>query len=430
MSVCRSSGQRLLLAVAAVLVLVLVLLVAQPRLGPVGSPRPAVGQWQMTVERTEVNAKDGAVAPAQPEAVPTQPEAVPTQPRAVAAQPDYAKDPEPRTAVNASAADSLRGACDRLRASVTGLAPDVRQVMRWVCEQVGGALPRELDTMGCNKAVMYHPIGRLGNLMGLYAIVYSFSRMYGTTGYVESHMWSTLHKYFPDISLQSAPNDTKWKDITYQQAPSKLECQPGEGTESRFYRITNYPDRNGIDVFHPFYDEIRREFRFSDALQKQAQEFLWHARGNRSSVTYIGFHVRRTDYQAYIKKQYNSTLPDDLYFNKTLTYYRQRFSDALFIVCSDDLNYVAKQMNAKQNDDIVIAGNRNIGDPGRDMALLSACNHSVVTVGTYGFWGAYLAGGTVLVPERQTHLSRGDRHAPLLEIQLAGATNWVPMRRR
>ncbi|KAF0300118.1 hypothetical protein FJT64_027322 [Amphibalanus amphitrite] len=86
MSVCRSSGQRLLLAAAAVLVLVLVLLVAQPRLGPVGSPRPAVGQWQMAVERTEVNAKDGVVAPAQPEAVPTQPEAVPTQPGAVAAQ--------------------------------------------------------------------------------------------------------------------------------------------------------------------------------------------------------------------------------------------------------------------------------------------------------------------------------------------------------
>ena len=403
--VCRAGGQRLLLAAVAVLVLVLVVLVRVP----VASPRLAVSQENLL----------RSVAPS-----------------AAAAEPRQPADGQLSSAAGdqlSSAADSLRSACSQLGEGAAGVPPDVRHVMRWVCEHVGGAIPKRLDPIGCNKAVRYHPIGRLGNLMGLYAIIYSFGRLYGSTGYVEGAMWATLHKYFPNITLQSlkdAPAGAKWEDITYQQAPAKLECQPGEGGEPRFFRITNYPDRNGIDVFHPFYDDIRTEFRFSEELQRKAQEFLWYARGNRSSVTFIGFHVRRTDYQAYIHKAYNSSLPDDLYFNKTLTYYRERFPDALFIVCSDDLNYVAKQMKAKQNDDIVIAGNRDIGDPGRDMALLSACNHSVVTVGTYGFWGAYLAGGTVLVPEQQTHLSMGDRHAPLLEIQLAGADNWISMRRR
>ena len=187
--------------------------------------------------------------------------------------------------------------------------------------------------------------------------------------------------------------------------------------------------RNGIDVFHPFKADMRREFTFAAALQDEAQEFLRHARGNRSSVTFIGFHVRRTDFEAYVRKKYGRTLPDVEYFDRALAYYRERFADALFIVCSDDLDFVTERLRVKQNDDIVIAGNRDIGDPGRDMALLSACNHSVVTVGTYGFWGAYLAGGTVLAPEKQTHMSMGDRHAPLLEIQLAGADNWVALRR-
>ena len=38
--------------------------------------------------------------------------------------------------------------------------------------------------------------------------------------------------------------------------------------------------------------------------------------------------------------------------------------------------------------------NRNHMDPaGRDLALLAACNHTIVSQGMYGAWGAFLAGG-------------------------------------
>ncbi|XP_037080919.1 galactoside alpha-(1,2)-fucosyltransferase 2-like [Pollicipes pollicipes] len=329
-----------------------------------------------------------------------------------------------------TAESELLDVCARLRRHAVGLVPEVWDVMRWVCRKIGADVPPELGGAGCNKSLVYTPIGRLGNLMGLYAIVYSYGRMFGATGYVEDGMRGTLKRYFPNISLppMSKVPDAAWELITYQQAEEKLACPPeDDGAKPRFFRISNYPDRNGIDVFHPYHEEIVKEFTFTTAMQKQAQEFLRYAKGNRSSVTYIGFHVRRTDYERYIRKQYQESLPDEVYFNKTLSYYRARFADALFIVCSDDLTHVAKVLKG-HGDDIVIAGNRNIGDPGRDMALLSACNHSIVTVGTYGFWGAYLAGGTVLVPEAQTHLSRGDRHTPLLEIQLAGATNWIAVR--
>ena len=290
----------------------------------------------------------------------------------------------------------------------------------------GGTLRSE--PTGCRKAIRYEPIGRLGNLMSLYAIIYSFGRMYGATGYVDGKMWSTLHKYFPDISLQStrdAPADAKWEDITYQQARDKLECRPGDGAEPRFFHITDWPLHNGIDVFHPFKAEVQKELTFSTALQHEAQEFLRHASGNRNTVTYIGFHIRRTDFEAYVRNKYHRTLPDVEYFDRALDYYRQRFADALFIVCSDDLDFATERLKAKDNDDIVMAGNRDIGDPGRDMALLAACNHSVVTVGTYGFWSGYLTGGTVLVPDEKAHLTRPDGKVPPLVVQKAGATNFV-----
>ena len=53
---------------------------------------------------------------------------------------------------------------------------------------------------------------------------------------------------------------------------------------------------------------------------------------------------------------------------------------------------------------VLPAGNSDVGAPGADLALLAACNHLVVTHGTFSFWAAYLAGGEVVAP---TGYSRG-----------------------
>ncbi|XP_043190818.1 galactoside alpha-(1,2)-fucosyltransferase 2-like [Amphibalanus amphitrite] len=333
-----------------------------------------------------------------------------------------------------SVSDVLLRLCPPLHGHVdsSDVPANVQHVLRWACLQLEKPSPPPATPTGCNKTVSYLPIGRLGNLMGLYAIIYSYSRIYGAAGYVDDKMLTKLTRYFPGLSLPPSsrlPTGVQRHNISYQDAAKYLECEPGEHhSQPQHYLITIYPDRNGIDLFHPFYSELRREFEFSARLQQQAQTFLHYARGKRSTVTFIGVHVRRTDYRAYIETKYKGALPDEEYLSRALDFYRRRYADALFIVCSDELDYVAKQLHVRESKDIVLAGNRNLEDPGRDMALLAACNHSVVTVGTYGFWGAYLAGGTVLAPEQQTHMTMGDRHAPLLEIQLAGADNWVALR--
>ena len=37
--------------------------------------------------------------------------------------------------------------------------------------------------------------------------------------------------------------------------------------------------------------------------------------------------------------------------------------------------------------------------PEEDLALLSSCNHTVVGYGSFGLWGAVLAGGEVVIPQ-------------------------------
>ena len=46
--------------------------------------------------------------------------------------------------------------------------------------------------------------------------------------------------------------------------------------------------------------------------------------------------------------------------------------------------------------DILCSGG---GSPSSDMALMAYCNHSIIDYGSYGVWGAVLAGGEVVIPE-------------------------------
>lgn len=46
-----------------------------------------------------------------------------------------------------------------------------------------------------------------------------------------------------------------------------------------------------------------------------------------------------------------------------------------------------------------------------DLALLSSCNHVVMTVGSFGWWAGYLSGGTVVYfkdyPKPGSNIGRG-----------------------
>jgi galactoside 2-L-fucosyltransferase 1/2 len=65
---------------------------------------------------------------------------------------------------------------------------------------------------------------------------------------------------------------------------------------------------------------------------------------------------------------------------------------------SDDLAWVRQRLGGRRS--LVVAGRAGDGpgplDPvGRDLALLAACSHTVISQGLFGTWGAYLAGGDV-----------------------------------
>uniref|UniRef100_T1JBK5 L-Fucosyltransferase n=1 Tax=Strigamia maritima TaxID=126957 RepID=T1JBK5_STRMM len=234
-------------------------------------------------------------------------------------------------------------------------------------------------------------VSRLGNNMGQYATLLALARINGFAPYQQEVLKEQLSKYFNP----SMPVITKevYKQVNWSILPLhnwmsheyfQLDCN--------FTLMYGYP--NSWTFFHHIRDEIKREFQFRSEIIRAAQEQLGSLKKS-DNTTFIGVHVRRTDYVVLMYYLYNGVLANSEFFTQAMNYFRRKFKNCLFIVCSDDLKWCKKNIDNSLGD-VHFCWNGNSTTPGRDMALLTQCNHSIITVGTFGFWSAYLTGGEVV----------------------------------
>ena len=144
------------------------------------------------------------------------------------------------------------------------------------------------------------------------------------------------------------------------------------------------------------------------------------------------------------------TVADVRYFRRAVRFMMRKFPQQLvFVVCTDDTswsqenfpNVVSRAINYEtagvhgnrsnhSNSDsvnkttakprsvvVVFSEDRSAAE---DLAILSSCNHTIMTVGTFGWWGGYLAGGLTVYYrnfpakgfELYQHFSREDHFPP------------------
>jgi len=142
-----------------------------------------------------------------------------------------------------------------------------------------------------------------------------------------------------------------------------------------------------------------------------------------ADAVYIGVHIRRSD-MVYDPKY---SVADVRYFQRAVYFMMRNFPNQLlvFVVCTDDLSWSKENIpdivsREREHVTLGIHGNRTVGNHNiidvivnnktaniskaivvfseghgteEDLAILSSCNHTIMTVGTYGWWAGYLAGG-------------------------------------
>ena len=164
---------------------------------------------------------------------------------------------------------------------------------------------------------------------------------------------------------------------------------------------------------HPIANRLRRTLNFRRELVQFAAEFLsfnvppdWTA----FSFLRVGVHVRRGDFLRRRRIRKGFTAATSLYLRRALGYFVARFARIQFIVASNDIPWCRDHIRSSTwpRNRVNITFSEGHSD-GEDLALLASCNHTVITVGTFSWWAAWLANGTTVYyadfPRRGSSLS-------------------------
>ena len=135
------------------------------------------------------------------------------------------------------------------------------------------------------------------------------------------------------------------------------------------------------------------------SVVRTVQTFLHHLQEERGKqLSFVSIHVRRTDYVKWIENRYHGHVVDHVFFNHCMNAFRAENPDTVFLVTSDDIPWCKDNLIGEDVifPDIVAEDNDPIVT---DFMILTQANHSIYDYGSFGFWGAALAGGRVMVAD-------------------------------
>ncbi len=172
---------------------------------------------------------------------------------------------------------------------------------------------------------------------------------------------------------------------------------------------------------------VKQLFTIREDLIRDAQNVLHDAvkdptnTRDMGDVTFVGVHIRRDDYANKNSQKFGRIVATKLYILRAMEYFSKRYAKVVFIVASDDLNWCRE--NFPDNMFVIVFSpftSREL-----DFTLLTQCNHSIVSTGSFGWWSAYLTGGEVVY---QRELSKPGSKKDKRERREDRIPNtWVPI---
>lgn len=149
-------------------------------------------------------------------------------------------------------------------------------------------------------------------------------------------------------------------------------------------------------------ESIRKQFTFRDSITKKAQRILHffknesmeHISDITQEVSFVGVHIRRGDVNSKLARNQGFLPAPKSYIKRAMEYFKSHLRYVVFVMSSDDPGWCLKEFwNEIQRKEVFMSpGLRDY----EDLCLLSHCNHSIMTVGSFGWWTAWLAGGDVV----------------------------------
>lgn len=173
-------------------------------------------------------------------------------------------------------------------------------------------------------------------------------------------------------------------------------------------------------------ERVRHHFTFKPDTRQVATRFLQAniPAGWTTDFLRVGVHIRRGNFLEPRPMKKGYSVGTELYFQKAMRYFVEKHGRTQFIVASMDRIWTTKfiYFNDTALANITFSFGRKAA---QDMAILSMCDHVIVSTGTFGWWSGWLAGGMTIYyadyPRRNSTFSK------MLKREDYYPTNWIPM---
>ena len=248
------------------------------------------------------------------------------------------------------------------------------------------------QTESAKKRITIDKAGRLGNNMYQLAALFSIAARHNMTPVI-SKRWaiSNIFKLHDVLIVDENRPGTGWSkfiedpDYRYDVRTRYLDSRKDIELNGHFSSY-KYTQDVGDHI-------ILDQFQIKDDILAEADRFLRNASIPASvahyilsDFVYVGIHIRRGDmYQS----KYIAT-PNETFYQLAMNYFAERFPDrVIFVVCSDDIAW--SKASIRHDRPVIFSENNNYQV---DFAILSRCNHTVRSTGTFGDWAGFLAQGT------------------------------------
>jgi len=239
--------------------------------------------------------------------------------------------------------------------------------------------------------------GRLGNMMFAYASLVGIAQKTGRTPVL-----LVTHFLRSHFHIRAAALPHRLLGIT------KLSESRAGAYDSQFEQF--HSDKELLELVGYFQSWkyfinieplIRTEFTFRRHVTAAVDKFIQSAikdnygpNMHRRDVVLIGVHVRVGDMTLDSNVEHGYSIASRGYLTAAVEWFQWRFpqDQLLFILATDDRKWCRDNFPYKSSAKFPVV-HTVPGSDIQDLGILAACNHSVITVGSFGWWAAWLSDG-------------------------------------
>ncbi|KAK9736487.1 Glycosyl transferase family 11 [Popillia japonica] len=239
--------------------------------------------------------------------------------------------------------------------------------------------------------------GRLGNQMWEYANVWAIARRTGLEPYIPACIRLKLDLVFESLTVPT------FDEIGH--------CPFSINKFVKSLDAWNYTNQSILlpkysifsEIVLTWVQDIIQEFTIKERYLQKSEQILLQASKGISNCTFVGVHIRRTDYIRYLLRKYKVQPADAEFYMNSMKYYERKYKNLVFVIVSDDPLWCQKKFGHMHN--VFVVGKKVPNSAALDLAILASCNHTIFDYGTYGTWSAILAGGETIYFNITNHAS-------------------------